>query len=86
MMKTLWTITLSPPGEVSPVDIRADSCEISGGEALIFLDRVAGPYSEKVIKAMFAPGQWVLVERICEEPEESENAANYAYKELEKDD
>ncbi len=84
-MKQLWKVTLFPPGEVSPVDIRANSCEISGDEALIFLDRVAGPYSEKVIKAIFAPGQWVLVERIYEDGE-SENAANYAYKELEKDD
>ena len=86
-MKPLWRVTIVPVGQVSPRDIRADECRMSLDESLIFADRIedAHPYCEKVLKARFAPGQWVMVEQIYEDGE-SENAANYAYKELEKDD
>ena len=82
-MKPLWKVTLSPPGEVLPVDIQADRCEMGDDEALYFYDHPSNIVNPK---AMFAPGQWVMVERIYEDGE-SESAANYnAYKELEKDD
>ncbi len=87
-MKRLWKVTLSPLGQVSPIDIRADRCEMSDREELTFYDFYSDGrdvYKLEEMKAMFAPGQWVMVESISEDGE-SENAANYAYKELEKDD
>jgi len=83
-MKPLWKVTLCPPGEVSLVKIRADSCVMEDG-GLYFRDEATRNPRAQELKAIFAPGQWVCAERIYEDGE-SENAANYnAYKELEKD-
>jgi len=84
-MKTLWKVTLSPPSQVSSLKIRADSCMMEN-HGLYFRDDTTTKPRSHPLKAIFAPGQWVMVERIYEDGE-SENAANYnAYKELEKDD
>ena len=84
-MKPLWKVTLSPPGEVSPVKIRADSCAMEN-DGLYFRDDTTTNPRAQEIKGIFSPGQWVMVERIYEYGE-SENAAKHnAYKELEKDD
>ncbi len=86
-MKQLWKVTLSPPSQVPSLKIRADTCEIGDADELYFYDHPSHVANNRYLKTMFAPGQWVLVERIYEEPEESESAANYnAYKELETDD
>ena len=68
-MKRLWKVTLSLPGEV---DIRADRCEMSDREELIFYDFYSDGrdvYRLEEMKAMFAPGQWVMVESISEDGE-----------------
>ncbi len=83
-MKPLWKVMLLLLGEVSFVDIRSDSCMMENDGLYFWDDTTTSPRAQQ-LKAIFAPGQWVMVERIYEYGE-SENAANYAYKELEKDD